>query len=411
MTDFVMLLKKCKEVNELTSTVVDEFLMYYVAGQERLDKQMDQLLGRFRKVTKKFQQSWINLIKAQYVCHRFFKEGGLIKKYLTHAVVKALPEERQLYLHMQAAVPWRYSYSIVTSKPALDFYEMEDVFNGETFLIYSPSITQILSEHQVILWFNLIAFNGSCWQTFGPVVHFKGLKTDDIFFFASELSPRIDSEEDLIADVEENPFPYLMLISVSNYPATIHGDDEILQVIAEHRMEVFDSKGLNNDFVLEYAHGTYRIKPFTWSEPPHFAAAYYDENKKKLLLTSLTDRGFQALVNKLNNHRLDLPNEPDIRVHFPMLLTIRDILGKEQYLNPYEKLFEVKSSIVEKHTLDKLNRLLSLALPFINSGRELDVDALAKEAGVDAETSRDLLSHSLGRIKSLRDKMDLKGKK
>jgi hypothetical protein len=61
---------------------------------------------------------------------------------------------------------------------------------------------------------------------------------------------RIETEEDLIADVEENPFPYLMLISASRYPFTIHGEDEILQLIAEHRLEVFDSGGLKKDFKL-----------------------------------------------------------------------------------------------------------------------------------------------------------------
>jgi hypothetical protein len=52
-------------------------------------------------------------------------------------------------------------------------------------------------------------FNGACWQTFGPVVPFRSFQPDDIFFFATELNLFIETEEDLMADVEENPFPYL----------------------------------------------------------------------------------------------------------------------------------------------------------------------------------------------------------
>jgi len=411
MTNFTRLLAVCKEVNILSAVVVDDFLMYYVARQEGLEREMDQLLMRFRQVTKGFQQSWINLIKAQYVCHRIFKKGGLIKKYLNHVAVKALTPEQRNYLQQQSAVPWRYSYSVITANPQTDFYEMEDVFNGETFLLYSPSVTKILSEQPVALWFNLIAFNGSCWQSFGPVVSFQGFQPDDIFFFATELNPRIETEEDLMADVEENPFPYLMLINVSRHPFIIHGKDEILQLIAEHRTEAFDSTGLKKDFTLEYTQDVYRIRPGSWGEPPHFATAYYSEIRKTLLLTSMTDRGFRALVDQLNDHDLGLPTEPDIRVHLTMLLAIKDILGKEMRLNPYEELFERKSTPKEKDTMDKLNKLLSLALPFINANQEPDVEALAKEAGVDTETARELLSHSIGRINKLRNQADKKAKK
>lgn len=58
-----------------------------------------------------------------------------------------------------------------------------------------------------------------------------------------------------------------------------------------------------------------------------------------------------------------------------------------------------------------LNRFLSLALPFINSGREPDVVKLAKEAGIDIDTARDVLSYAMDRVKKQRVKIDKKGKK
>jgi hypothetical protein len=367
MTDFVQLLEKCKATTILTNSAVDDFLMYYVAGREKLDKEMDQRLAPYRKITRDFPQNWSNLVKAQYLCHRIFKENGLIKKYLTHAAVKALPKEQLDFLQMQSAAPWRYSYSVITANPEQDFYEMEDVFNGESFLLYSPSVTQILAQHSVALWFNLIAYNGSCWQTFGPILHFMGFEPDDIFFFASELNPGIKTEEDLYADIGENPFPYLMLFSASNLPFTMHGDDSILQVIAEHSMDAFDSKA-RKDLQLEYVPGVFRIKPTVWGKPPHFAAAYYDEQKKTILLTAMTDRGFHGLVTHLNKYSMKLPDEPDIRVHLTVIVAIKNILQREVELNPYEKLFEVESNPADKDMAARLNRFLSLALPFINSG-------------------------------------------
>jgi hypothetical protein len=49
-------------------------------------------------------------------------------------------------------------------------------------------------------------------------------------------------------------------------------------------------------------------------------------------------------------------------------------------LNPYEDLFNIKSTPEEQVNLDRLNNLLSLALPFINAGQEPDIAALAKRS-------------------------------
>jgi hypothetical protein len=397
--------------SSLSAIVVDKFLMYYAARQEGLEREMDEGLARFREVTKGFQASWVNLLKAQYIGHRIFKKDGLIHKYLHHAAVKALEPEQLDYLQQQSVHPWKYSFSEITAHPEGDFYEMEDVFSGEVFLLYSPSVTSILSEQSIRLWLNLIGFNGSCWQSFGPVLSFQGFQPDDIFFFATELNPRIETEEDLINDLEANPLPYLMLINGSRFPTILQSGETVVQVLAEHSMETLDSNGLKKNFKVEYAEDIYRLTPNTWGEAPHFAAAYFDENRKTLLLTSLTDKGFRKLTDQLNAHGFRLPTEPDIRVQPTMLRTTKSILKKDLHLNPYEGLFERRSTPGEKEMIEKLNRLLSLALPLINAGKEPDIESLAKEAGVDVETARDLLTHSMDRVNKLWREADKTGKK
>jgi len=47
-----------------------------------------------------------------------------------------------------------------------------------------------------------------------------------------------------------------------------------------------------------------------------------------------------------------------------MLTCIKTILGKDLQLNPYEEYFTVKPNPSEQDSLNKLNRLLSLALPY-----------------------------------------------
>ncbi len=404
MENFKELYTVCKETSAITLKVVDEFLSYYSAQREGLNFKMDQQLKRFLPVINGMEKSWLYLIKSQYIVHCIFKKNGFIKKYLQHAAIKQLPLQHRSFLEQQSAVPWRFSFSRITAKPETDFYEMEDVYTGESYLLYSPSVSLILAKDSVSLWLCLIAFNGSCWQTYGPLISFASFGPDDIFFFATELNAAIETDEALLADIENNPFPYLMLISGSMYPLTIHGKDEILQVSSENAVQSFDSSELKKNFKIEYAEAVYRISFGAWSDAPHFAIAYYLEEQQHLQIRSMTDRGFQALVTALNRHGFGLPTEPDIRVKISMLVSIKHILGKDIQLNPYEELFKIEPEPAAKEEIDKLNHLFALALPIINARQEPDIQALAKEAGVDEATARELLKDILRKFNQLQRK-------
>jgi hypothetical protein len=95
-------------------------------------------------------------------------------------------------------------------------------------------------------------------------------------------------------------------------------------------------------------------------------------------------------------------DDPQIRVHMVMLSLITKILKRNIQLDPYEKLFSVKSTRVNSDSLNKLNEILRLALPDINANKNPDVESLAKKAGIDVETARDLLEQVIGRINYLK---------
>lgn len=65
----------------------------------------------------------------------------------------------------------------------------------------------------------------------------------------------------------------------------------------------------------------YRLSLKNWNGPPHFAEAYFDENKQIILLSSLTEKGFMALAEGLNKCGYNFDSEPAIRVNLSMLNT------------------------------------------------------------------------------------------
>jgi hypothetical protein len=402
MTDYEGIKKICERSSRITSTVIDDFILHYAAAKDNLAREFDQRIATYKHITRRLEASWVNMLKSQYIVHRVFKADGLLRKYLNHVEIKRRPADEQDFLMAQLTQPWRFSFSIIIENPAPDFYRMKDVFSGESFLLYSRSTTQTLKEQTPLLWFNLIAFNGACWQTFGPVSSYQSFDEDDIFFFATEVNLNIEDEEMLRQDIERNPVPYMLLLTGSRFPVTFNKKDELLILSSDHDLESLDTEPLKENFKVEYNAGVYRLSLKRWDAMPHFAVAYYDEGEAVLMLTSMTERGFDALVQKLNDYGLDLLAEPQIRVHPTMLVTAEGIFNTKLELNPYGKHFSTDSSPEVKEEIEKMNLFLQLALPAINAGKKPDIEALAKQAGVDVSLAEQLVANIMEKVKGMR---------
>jgi hypothetical protein len=271
---------------------------------------------------------------------------------------------------------------------------MEDVFTGENYLLYSPGTAWTLKERgRILLWFNLIAFNGQCWQTFGPVVGYNSFDPDDIFFFATELSDRVSDEETLIEHLESNPLPFMMLMSGAAYPATFHKEEEIVQALSVHEAVVLNMEGIEKAFEMEYTQSIYQLTQIGWGEFPHYNRAYYNELDKELVLHSMTDIGFRNLAKAMAKFGIKQEEYPQVRVHLPMLTTIKKILGAEIILNEYEEYFQEAAPASESQSegINQLNDLIGMLLPALNAGQKPDIEAAAKKAGVDPETAREVV--------------------
>lgn len=198
-------------------------------------------LSAFKHVVEKFDDKSAHMLIAQYIAHRVFKKDGLIHKYLGHSTLKSLAPHKLQFLERYASRAARFSFSIITGNPATDFYEMLDVFSEATYLLFSPGISQTLQEQEVSVWFNLIMYNGHCYQSFGPIAPYRSFDADDIFFFATERMPQIETPLELFEDVEQNPIAYMMLLAGANYPASFHHKNRFVHTSAVYDLDSFDS--------------------------------------------------------------------------------------------------------------------------------------------------------------------------
>jgi hypothetical protein len=395
MTDFLAIIKQCNLHSMISAKVIDNFLMYYAVEKEEIEPRMISDFGKFKHLDFGVEQiKFLNMFKAEYVVSKIFLKNGFIKKFLNHSAVKKLPEDEYRFLKQQAEHPWKFSFAEIVNNPADGFYEMEDVFSHDTYLLYSPSIKLTLEETTPNLWFNLIGYNGQCWQTFGVVAHFRAFDADDIFFFATEVNSSIEDDEELINEIEINPVPFFMLMSASENPMISNNGNLIIHNTSVAPIQSFSLDTFNKKFTSAWNDDVFQLKLNNWSEFPHYAIAYIDEKKNTISRTALTDLGFDKLTKALNQNGLNLTADSDIRVSLTMLSTVDNVLNREIELNPYESLFSTDENEMEdeknEFVLEGYNEFIKLAIPLLNEGKRPNLLQMAKQTGIDHETAKKL---------------------
>jgi len=401
--------EKYKRISEENSAAsreyVDDFMMYYAAGRDNVEKEMEVQFRRFRHITKQFPQSVVNQMKAQYIIHRVFRRDGLIKKYINHANVLRKGPDALKFFKAQLDNPWRFSFTEMIDMPAPHFHHHRDVFTGEEYLIYSPGMSETMNDYHesVRMWFNLLAFNGHCWQTYGPIAAYKSIEPDDVFYFGGELDDRISDDDDLLDLIARNPVPFMMLVSGGNMPVIVNNNDTLVVHAAAIDAPELDPESLRPDFSIAHSHGIVKLSLPEWDKPVHYAAAYLDTSDGELFCYSMTGRGFKALTDALAEKGVNVEG-PDIRVNISSIVTMESILSRKIRTNPYETLFDEPVPEKDEAMMQKLNAALHLAMTDFNARKEPDYEAYAAATGLTVDEIKPIIEASLARVRTLLDR-------
>jgi hypothetical protein len=381
--DYSSLIKKCKQLSDFSEPVLTD-LMYYAAERDKLSQRFDLLAKKHKKILGRLDTSNQSQFKTQYIIHELFKNKGLIHKYLNHSRIKALPRAEYDYLQAQAANPWRFAYWRIRNNPAPDFFEAEDIFTGEEFLLYSPAASSTLQRMNVVTFGGLISSNGDCYQTFGPLMGFSSFQADDIFFYAGELKPSIETIDDLSELITKDLFSFLLLSVYSAIPLVQHQGHEILFVLSTIDAEPFDMEAWKDAFRIEYSNEVFKMSLNRMEGFPHYACVYFDEQQEEMTLSAMTDFGYENLLSELTSLGIAAPAEPNIRLHISMKSAVQEITGRDPELLPFESYFSQEPAEREKSPeLDALNGFLSELMPAINSKTDFNLDELISRTGAD----------------------------
>jgi hypothetical protein len=398
MLDILSMKKNAERDRTISNRVIDDFLIYYAAAKDRLDKKVDKGLKRYRHIVRQMPGNWDAMVKSQMIAHEIFKDGGRISAYLNHSDVKLRSKEELVYLRRQAERPWKFMFAELLDNPSPNMYRMQDVFTGEECLVYSRSMSKILASDQNIeLWFFLGGYSGECIQTYGPIMHFRSFSPNDIAFFARLLDADLETGIDIANNIQQNPLPYTMLWVSGLAPSVYHKEYAIQYQHAEYYDDEFEAEPLYDSFKAEYTKGLYRFRLQDWSEFPHYATAYYHEKDSILYLTALTRTGFGHLVEALNKSGYDLSSEPHDAATPGMVSTASEVLRKEITMNSFDTFVEPETDS-DDDDLEEVNYFLGLLMDSINNNKKPDIKKMAEQAGIDFETASELTEQVMERF-------------
>lgn len=391
MHNFTKLLYTCEKSSGLMRTTIDQTLLPIAMEDRRFHSTfVERIKTEYPSFAEEMPGNWRNALGEQYAVAQLFGSKGLVKDYLEHRRVKQLSARERGFLTEQLQAPWEFVFMRSVDDLGNDFFEMKDLISEETFLLYSPGVSRYEAETSMSMYFALRNYNGLCYQTYGPILYFRGLPIFDVLFFASQLDGTIDDYDKLGERIQEDPLPFMALMLGSEYPTTVHKSDPLVLCRSQIHLPSADLAALERNFLMQEKDGVHELRLKHWNKHPHFAICYYDSAKKIFLASSLTMRGYEKLVDTLASFDIHLPETPETLVTPAGHSLVQKLLGREVATNPYATLFEEKVSPETQAHLDDANRFLALLFSAQNSGEEYDLQELAEEAGITEETAQEL---------------------
>lgn len=380
----------CKEYQHFNDTIIDTHLLRFAARNDQMKSLVNNLRIKYKKAYSLLPESFNAVAFGAFVVHKIFKKDGFIKNYFRSGVLDTLTQKEKKYIEQISSTPWRFAYLSTIDNPENEFFNVLDVFRDEELLIYSKGMQETLRDITPSMWFVLIYDNGTCWRTYGPIIPFKSLTPDDVFFFASELNPAVEDEITLLDEIDNNPFPFLMLTTSSDHPITMSKGFKMVTCQSTDFVEHFSIDQINNAFEVAWNKNIYQLKLKGYDSMPHYAVAYYNEKTLELLRFAMTTEGFYAMTRALQTKELELSMDSDIMISPMMLVTTERMLNKKIHLTPYDSLFTKKMDPKEEKQMKQINHFMDLIMPHINNRTSPDLESLAKIAGIDKEEALSL---------------------
>jgi hypothetical protein len=388
-TDFDATEKRCRRTSRLLESL-DAAVMPWVVSQKGALAAYRRAMNRKREISSKFPENWHTQTAAQVAAGEVFTHPARIRKLL-RALRAQLSAEQAELLEGFAEAPWYYCPFEVREKPAPDFFTIQEAGTGRQRLLYSPAVRDA-NQTGVRLFLSLMLDNGLCLQTYGPVHFYRGYQPFDFHYFARHLSPELYRTQGLTAAIATDPGSFMLLDVASEIPPIGHRGEMIEVHDHEVRVQSFDpGRYTGGELELDRKGEVARLK-LVGEDTPFRNAYVFQDRRSGTLLAHATSTRLYARLREILADQVALPEEPDWHASMNMVLSTRQILGKEEpsasYIDLFEEELNAEPSPEEQAQLGRLSALMADLSDHCNHGREYSLEELAARHEVALDTAR-----------------------
>jgi hypothetical protein len=390
MIDYQKIKLKCAEDTELSIRALDKYLLHYHLDKTPNRVSLQVILSTYWRQLVDLESQSVDLLVAEFTAHQLFGQKHLIQEYLKDPEILKLPDAEYQYLEWHAKHTWRFSFAVIQDNPEPGFFNMLDLLTNESYLLYSPGLQKICKTGVPRLCFNLISFNGLCWQTYGVVICSRAYTWDDIFFLSECINPEIEDEEDIAQEIESNCFPFLLLVLGMNSPIVTSQGCEIIFCGATDYCQSINLDQLHAKFIVATKGRIVQMKSHEMSEFPHDAVAYFDPKKKEIIRNASTLEGFEFLTESLRESGIELETGADYYVTPAMYNAAEKIIDRKISITSEYGILFIKPASKEDELTKRVNKFVQMILPNINSREKPDIEGISFAAGLDSNLGEEL---------------------
>ena len=289
-----------------------------------------------------------------------------------------------------------------------NFLQVEDLESGDEHLLYSPGISGMQKDVKTrgMHYLCLMLPNGQCLQTAG-MVRYNALSYADIFFYSWLFDPLAS----LQAVINAHYPKFFRLDEISTLPRVMHRGYHVQFVWENFTLPEFDTirlggvwetKRLGNQrgylleepgsSMLEEPHGDLLESDFPLMGP----GIYRDEGTGEMGIgtnTAVAYALFASLLNKAYPN-LNLSDEPTVAISMS-LYSLLERMDLELPWSKFKKIREYKEESEGSKEADravaKVNTFLKHYMATQNSGKSFDLEAIAKQTGMDLEHAQKVI--------------------
>ena len=286
-------------------------------------------------------------------------------------------------------------FARIVERPAERFFVIQDELLRDELVLYSPGMqASCETGHADSLYLLLLGFNGRCWQSYGLIASFKSFDIHDVYVFATEVFSSVEDDQTFMQAVYKDSIPFFMLMVGQETPHMMSGEHYLEHCVAEQEIGPIDPTNLEQEFQVEWNDGVFRLQLEDWKGGPHFAAAYYIQERQELFRYAMTRAGFDALTSKLIGMGWAIGREADYCVSLSMASSFSRVLRRDLVVNEWDRKFTTANEqAMPEEAMNDLNVFISDLMPYINSSETPDLEMLASRHAVDLQTAKDLYAH------------------